>query len=142
MLDIWGGSPPSPVESVEARHRKGPLCAVTCDWTNHSTLLDRQVGSSIRIGMYVFEVILALLLVATILSAFARRIGIPYPVILALGGTILAFVPGTPRIDMPPELILALFVAPVLLDAAHDVSLRDLKANWVPVASSSWWRWG
>ena len=35
---------------------------------------------------------------------------------------------------VPPELALALFVAPVLLDAAYDASLRDLKDNWVPVA--------
>ena len=34
---------------------------------------------------------------------------------------------------MPPELALALFVAPVLLDAAFDASPRDLKDNWAPV---------
>ena len=36
---------------------------------------------------------------------------------------------------LPPELALALFVAPVLLDAAYDASLRDLKDNWAPLAS-------
>jgi CPA1 family monovalent cation:H+ antiporter len=36
---------------------------------------------------------------------------------------------------LPPELILALFVAPVLLDAAYDTSLRDLRDNWLPVSS-------
>jgi NhaP-type Na+/H+ or K+/H+ antiporter len=34
-----------------------------------------------------------------------------------------------------PEVALTLFVAPVLLDAAYDTSLRDLKRHWVPVAS-------
>src|SRR6202008_1876868 len=38
-------------------------------------------------------------------------------------------------VQRPPELALALFVAPVLLDAAYDASLRDLKDNWVPVTS-------
>ncbi len=85
--------------------------------------------------MPVFEAILILLLCATMLSAVARRIRIPYPALLAVGGAILAFVPGAPRIDLPPELILVLFVAPVLLDAAYDVSLRDLRANWVHVSS-------
>ena len=85
--------------------------------------------------MYAFEAILVLLLGATILSSFARRIGVPYPTLLALGGTVLAFVPGAPHIELPPELILALFVAPVLLDAAYDASLRDLRANWLPVGS-------
>ncbi|WP_367277035.1 cation:proton antiporter [Bradyrhizobium sp.] len=85
--------------------------------------------------MYAFEAILALLLVATILSSIARRVGVPYPTLLAVGGAGLAFVPEVPRFQLPPELILALFVAPVLLDAAYDASLRDLRANWRPVAS-------
>jgi Na+/H+ antiporter len=85
--------------------------------------------------MPVFESLLALLLAATVLSAFARRFGIPYPALLAVAGALLAFVPGAPRLDLPPELILALFVAPVLLDAAYDASLRDLRRNWIPVSS-------
>src|SRR5207237_337915 len=36
---------------------------------------------------------------------------------------------------VPPELALALFVAPVLLDAAYDTSLRDLRDNWLPVTA-------
>lgn len=43
--------------------------------------------------------------------------------------------PGAPKVTVPPELVLALFVAPVLLDAAYDASLRDLRENWLPVAS-------
>src|SRR3954451_1883174 len=85
--------------------------------------------------MHAFEAILALLLGATILSSFARRVGIHYPALLAVGGAVLAFVPGAPHLELPPELILALFVAPVLLDAAYDASLRDLRANWLPVGS-------
>jgi CPA1 family monovalent cation:H+ antiporter len=52
---------------------------------------------------------------------------------LALGGAVLAFTPGAPRIVLEPELALALFLAPVLLDAAFDTSPRDLKDNWLPV---------
>jgi CPA1 family monovalent cation:H+ antiporter len=63
----------------------------------------------------------------------ARRVGAPYPVFLALGGALLAFIPGAPAFTVPPELALALFVAPVLLDAAYDTSLRDLRDNWLPV---------
>ena len=85
--------------------------------------------------MQTFEAVLVLLLGATILSSFARRIAIPYPALLAVGGAVLAFIPGAPRLDLPPDLILALFVAPVLLDASYDASLRDLRANWLPVSS-------
>jgi Na+/H+ antiporter len=79
------------------------------------------------------EVLVGLVLAATILAALARRVGAPYPVFLALGGALLALVPGTPSFTVLPELALALFVAPVLLDAAYDASPRDLRDNWAPV---------
>ncbi len=79
------------------------------------------------------EQLLGLFLAAVILAAVARRIGAPYPVFLALGGALLAFLPGAPLLSVPPALALALFVAPVLLDAAYDASLRDLRDNWAPV---------
>jgi monovalent cation/hydrogen antiporter len=83
--------------------------------------------------MIVFEWVLGILLVSVLLSALARQLQIPYPTLLALGGAVLAFIPGAPRIELDPELALALFVAPVLLDAAYDTSPRDLRDNWVPV---------
>jgi CPA1 family monovalent cation:H+ antiporter len=79
------------------------------------------------------EVLIGLVLAATLLAAVARRVGAPYPAFLALGGATLAFVPGAPSFTVPPELALALFVAPILLDAAYDTSPRDLKDNWAPV---------
>jgi monovalent cation/hydrogen antiporter len=79
------------------------------------------------------EQLLGLFVAAVVLAAAARRVGAPYPVFLAIGGAVLAFVPGTPTLTVPPDLALALFVAPVLLDAAYDASLRDLRDNWVPV---------
>ena len=80
-----------------------------------------------------FEQLLGLFTAAVILAAAARRIGAPYPVFLAIGGALLAFLPIGATFTLPPELALALFVAPVLLDAAYDASLRDLKDNWLPV---------
>jgi len=85
--------------------------------------------------MGALEQLLMLFVAAVILAAGARRVGAPYPVFLALGGALLAFVPAAPSFTLPPELALALFVAPVLLDAAYDASVRDLKDNWVPVTS-------
>jgi monovalent cation/hydrogen antiporter len=82
-----------------------------------------------------FEGLVLLVLAAVLLAAAARRVGAPYPVFLALGGALLAFLPGAPSLTVPPELVLAIFVAPVLLDAAFDTSPRDLRDNWAPVAS-------
>lgn len=79
------------------------------------------------------EELLGLFVAAVILAAAARRIGTPYPVFLAVGGAVLALLPINTSFTLPPELALALFVAPVLLDAAYDASLRDLRDNWVPV---------
>jgi monovalent cation/hydrogen antiporter len=85
--------------------------------------------------MSAFEMILAILLGAAILAMLARRIGVPYPTLLALMGVAISLSPGLPTLDLPPDLILALLVAPILLDAAHDMSLRDLRRNWQPVLS-------
>ena len=85
--------------------------------------------------MPLFETLLALLLAALALSALARRLRIPYPALLALGGGLAAFIPATAQFTLPPDMILALFVAPVLMDAAYDVSLRDLRKNWPPISS-------
>jgi monovalent cation/hydrogen antiporter len=85
--------------------------------------------------MGVFEVVVALLLGGAVLAALARRIGAPYPALVALAGAALALIPGVPTLVLDPELALALFVAPVLVDAAFDASPRDLRDNWRPVAS-------
>jgi len=77
--------------------------------------------------MALFELTLVLLLTAVALTALSRRLEVPYPSLLALAGVGIAFVPGAPMIEIDPELALALFIAPVLLDAAYDTSLRDLK---------------
>src|SRR3954447_2337950 len=77
--------------------------------------------------MIVFEWTLLLLLGAVLLAGLARRLEVPYPTLLAVAGTGLAFLPFVPSIEIEPKLALALFVAPVLLDAAFDPSQRDLK---------------
>jgi monovalent cation/hydrogen antiporter len=85
--------------------------------------------------MDVFEIVVGLLLGGAALAALARRVGAPYPALVALAGATLALVPGVPTLVLDPELALALFVAPVLVDAAFDASPRDLRRNWRPIAS-------
>ena len=85
--------------------------------------------------MAVFELIIALLLAGAVLSSWARSLKTPYPALLALAGAGLALIPNAPRVALDPQLALALFVAPVLLDAAFDSSPRDLKQNWRPLVS-------
>jgi monovalent cation/hydrogen antiporter len=80
------------------------------------------------------EQVLLLFVAAVMLAGGARRVGAPYPVFLAIGGALLALLPTAASFTLPPELALALFVAPVLLDAAYDTSVRDLNDNWRQVA--------
>jgi CPA1 family monovalent cation:H+ antiporter len=83
--------------------------------------------------MLIFEWVVGVLFGAVLLAGLARRLGAPYPAFLALGGIGLAFVPGVPNLRLDPELALALFLAPVLLDAGFDASVRDMKVNWRPI---------
>ena len=85
--------------------------------------------------MGVFEIVIALLLGGTLLAALARRISTPYPALVAIAGAALALFPSVPTLVLDPELALALFLAPVLLDAAFDASQRDLRRNWRAVTS-------
>ena len=79
--------------------------------------------------MDLFEITITLLIVGAMLAALARRLGAPYPAFLALAGAALGLLPGTPILTLSPELVLTLFVAPTLLDAAYDASPRDLRDN-------------
>ncbi len=83
--------------------------------------------------MSFFESLLALLFAAVVLLQVARRLSLPYPAMLALAGGVLAFVPGAPSIAIDPRTALALFIAPVLLDAAYDFPLGALRRLWRPL---------
>jgi monovalent cation/hydrogen antiporter len=84
--------------------------------------------------MAVFQIVIALLVGGALLAAMARRLSMPYPALVAIAGAALALFPRVPTLVLDPELALALFVAPVLLDAAFDASQRDLRKNWRTVA--------
>ncbi len=87
--------------------------------------------------MALFEITITLLIVGALLTGLARRLGAPYPAFLAVAGAGLALVPGTPALELSPDLVLTLFVAPTLLDSAYDASPRDLRDNWRPIAGSA-----
>jgi len=73
--------------------------------------------------------LLALLVALAGLSILARWVRVPYPILLVLGGLVLGFVPGVPAVELPPELVLVLFLPPLLYAAAFFSSPRDLLAD-------------
>ena len=83
--------------------------------------------------MQFFESLLLLLLVAIVLLQVSRRLSIPYPSMLAVAGTAVALIPGTPYVGLDPQMALALFIAPALLDAAYDFPLGTARRFWLPL---------
>jgi Na+/H+ antiporter len=79
-------------------------------------------------------VLLALMVAMAGLSVLARLVGVPYPILLVLGGLVLGFVPGIPEIELPPELVLVLFLPPLLYQAAFFASPRELRADLRPIS--------
>ena len=73
------------------------------------------------------ELILALLAVSGAVQVLARRISVPYPSLLVVGGLALAFVPGLPSIVRDPELLFMIFVPPLLYWTAITTSYIDLR---------------
>jgi Na+/H+ antiporter len=73
--------------------------------------------------------LLALMVAMVALSALARLVDVPYPILLVLGGLLLGFVPGMPAIELPPELVLVLFLPPLLYWSGFFSSPRDLQAD-------------
>jgi CPA1 family monovalent cation:H+ antiporter len=83
--------------------------------------------------MNFFESLLALLFAAILLLQVSRRLALPYPAMLAAAGVVLALIPGTPSIAIDPEIALALFIAPALVDAAFDFPIGAVWRLWRPL---------
>ena len=75
------------------------------------------------------EAILILLIAVAALATLANRIGVPYPILLVLGGLVLGFVPGLLRVELYPEVVFLLFLPPLLYVSALFTSWRDFRAN-------------
>ena len=75
------------------------------------------------------ELIFALLFAAVLLVRVADRLRVPYPIALVLGGLALAFVPGMPDIDVEGDIVLLVFIPPLLLSAGWYSSPRELRAE-------------
>jgi len=75
-----------------------------------------------------FEIVLAAVLVSVAgLNAVASRIGIPYPIVLVLGGLALGLVPGLPQVELDPDMVLLVFLPPLLYSAAFFSDMRALR---------------
>jgi CPA1 family monovalent cation:H+ antiporter len=79
-------------------------------------------------------VLVALFVSVVVLAAAARAINVPYPIVLVIGGAILGLLPGLPDVQLDPDLVLVLFLPPLLYAGAFFANLRDLRTNLRPIA--------
>src|SRR5918993_1414109 len=77
--------------------------------------------------------ILGLLAAVAGLVMLSNIVRVPYPVFLVLGGLALGLIPIVPDTELPPELVLLVFLPPILYSAAFFSSPRDLRANLRPI---------
>ena len=73
------------------------------------------------------ELVLLLLAVSAALRIVADRLGVPHPVLLAIGGLVIALVPGLPRVAIEPDALFLIFVPPLLYWGARQLSFRDFR---------------
>src|SRR5207344_1989014 len=74
-----------------------------------------------------------LLAAGLILLSISQFVRVPYPILLVLGGLGIAFIPGMPEIELPPDLVLVAVLPPLLYGLAFFSSLRELRANVKPI---------
>ncbi|HEX4027779.1 MAG TPA: cation:proton antiporter, partial [Rhizomicrobium sp.] len=78
-------------------------------------------------------IVFGLMAVTAFAALGARRTGIPESIFLVLVGLAISFLPGLPRIDLDPELVLSLFLPPLLYRAGVNMSWRGFRANLWPI---------
>jgi len=79
------------------------------------------------------ELILGLLIVVVLLTAAAGRLQVPSAILLVLGGLLLSFVPAIPTVSLEPDLVLTLFLPPLIYASAWQTSWREFRASLRPI---------
>lgn len=83
--------------------------------------------------MRTVETVLFLVIVATIVATFARRLRVPAPSLLVVAGVVIGLLPGVPEIEITPEIVSVVVLPPLLFSAGEELPWRDLRAVWRPV---------
>src|SRR5277367_2119742 len=84
--------------------------------------------------MGIAEIFVGLLLAVAVLALLARKFHIPYPILFVIGGLLLGWIPGLPKVSLNPELVFLFFLPPLLFPAALFTSWRDFRANLRPIS--------
>lgn len=74
-------------------------------------------------------IVFGLLLAVAGLAVLARAVGVPYPITLVAGGAVIGFLPGVPTVQLDPDVVLLIFLPPLLYGAAFFTSVRELRRD-------------
>jgi Na+/H+ antiporter len=85
--------------------------------------------ASSRKMLETFPFYLALIVAIVLLVMLADKLKVAYPILLVVGGLVISFIPGIPRVSIDPELIFVIFLPPLLYEASWAISWKEL------------WRW-
>jgi monovalent cation/hydrogen antiporter len=78
-------------------------------------------------------VFLLLLLFVVAFGALARKLATPYPIVLVVGGLLLSFIPGIPKITLNPDVVFFAILPPLIYNAAWLTSWREFSYNFVSI---------
>jgi monovalent cation/hydrogen antiporter len=78
-------------------------------------------------------VILLLLVIVAGFAVLARRLDVPYPIVLVLAGLAISFVPHIPRVPLDPNIVFVVFLPPLLYASAWSMSWREFRRNVVVI---------
>ncbi len=85
--------------------------------------------------MATFHILILLIFLATVLVGIAQKLHIPYPVALVVAGAMIGFIPGIESISFDPNLMLVVFLPPILYYAAFGIAFREFTRNWKEIFS-------
>ncbi|PZF74794.1 Na+/H+ antiporter [Taibaiella soli] len=76
-----------------------------------------------------YSVVIFIMAIMIALSAVAKKINIPYPVLLIIAGIAIGFIPAVPEIVLNSEVVFLIFLPPLLYDAAFNISFQDFRTH-------------
>ena len=79
------------------------------------------------------QIAVLLLVVVAAVAVAARRLELPPAILLVVVGVVLALVPGLPRVELVPELVLLLVLPPLIYSAGVAMSWREFRFNLRPI---------
>ena len=74
-------------------------------------------------------VITGLLVAVAVLSVLARRLSVPYPIVLVVGGALFGFLPGLPEVKLNPQAVLVVFLPPLIYSASIFANFGDFRSS-------------